>query len=316
MGPRASEPVSEPRYDDLPLLGDLGVRHAWNVLPAPLGTLSRLAPEEVVRAAGLVRAGTAFPLNLALDAFDPPLFGRTAVAHDVFAHDRNTFEDTLDGFNPQASSQWDGLGHVRAREHGWFGGRTEQADATEQLGMHHWAARGIVGRGVLLDVAAHHERAGTPFDPFDNQPVTATDLAAVADDAGVELRRGDVLVLRFGWTAEYRRRRAAGDDMPSVVKAWAGLSGAESTARFLWDNGIAAVAADNPAVERGPGAREDGSLHRRLIPALGFALAELLDLDALAAACAAQGRAEFLFVGVPLPIPGGVSSPANAIALL
>jgi kynurenine formamidase len=308
--------VTEPSYDELPELGDLGVRHAWDVLPAPLGALSRLAPEEVVRAAGLVRTGEVFPLNLGLDAFDPPLFGRAATAHEVFAHDRNTFEDTLDAFNPQASSQWDGLGHVRAREHGWFGGRTDQDRAAAELGMHHWAAHGIVGRGVLLDVAAHRERTGTPYDPFDNQPVTAEDLATIAVDAGVELRRGDVLVLRFGWTAEYRRRLAAGDDMPSAVTAWAGLSGAESTARFLWDNGIAAVAVDNPAVERGPGAKKDGSLHRRLIPALGFALAELLDLEALAAACAEQGRADFLFVGVPLPIAGGVSSPSNAVALL
>jgi kynurenine formamidase len=306
--------VSEPRYDDLPELGDLGVRHAWDVLPAPLGTLSRLAPEEVVRAAGLVRTGEVFPLNLALDTFDPPLFGRPATGHEVYPYDRNSFEDTLDRFNPQASSQWDGLGHVRAREHGWFGGRTEQRRATAELGIHHWAARGIVGRGVLLDVAAH--RAGTGYDPFANQAVTAADLSGIADASGVRPRRGDVLVLRFGWTAEYRRRQAAGEDMPAAVQAWAGLSGAESTARYLWDTGIAAVAADNPAVERGPGAREDGSLHRRLIPALGFALAELLDLDALAAACAARGRAEFLFVAAPLPIPGGVSSPANALALL
>lgn len=308
--------MTEPTYDELPELGGLGVRHAWDVLPAPLGTLSRLAPEEVVRAAGLVRTGEVFPLNLGLDAFDPPLFGRAAVEHEVSAHDRNSFEDTLDAFNPQASSQWDGLGHVRAREHGWFGGITAAPEAAERLGMHHWAARGIVGRGILLDVAAHRERTGTPYDPFGGDAVTAEDLATIARDSGVELRRGDVLCLRFGWTAEYRRRLAAGDDVSAASTAWAGLSGAESTARFLWDSAVAAVAADNPAVERGPGTREDGSLHRRLIPTLGFALAELLDLDPLAAACAQQGRAEFLFVGVPLPIPGGVSSPSNAVALL
>lgn len=310
------EEVTEPRYDDLPELGALGVRHAWDVMPAPLGTLSRLAPADVVRAAGLVRTGEAFPLNLALDFFDPPLFGRAATEHRVFPYDRNSLEDMLDSFNPQSGSQWDGLGHVRAREHGWFGGITAEEKARVVLGIHHWAARGIVGRGVLLDVAAHRERTGTPYDPFGNEPVTAEELATIARVADVELRRGDILCLRFGWTREYRKRLAAGEDMPSAVKAWAGLSGLESTARFLWDNGIAAVAADNPAVERGPGDREDGSLHRRLIPALGFALAELLDLEALATACAAQGRAEFLFVGVPLPITGGVSSPSNAIALL
>lgn len=308
--------MTEPKYNELPQLGALGVRHAWDVLPTPLGTLSRLAPEGVVEAAELVRTGEVLPLNLSLDAFDPPLFGRTAVTHEVFPHDRNTFEDTLSDFNPQASSQWDGLGHVRAREHGWFGGITEQTDAARELGMDHWARQGIVGRGVLLDIAAYKGRARVPYDPFGGEPVTADDLTAVAAEAGVELRRGDILCLRFGWTAEYRRRADAGDDMPSAVRAWSGLSGAESTAQFLWDTGIAAVAADNPAVERGPGSREDGSLHRRLIPALGFALAELLDFESLAASCARQGRTEFLFVGVPLPTTGGVSSPANAIALL
>lgn len=308
--------MTEPTYDELPQIEGLGVRHAWDVLPAPWGTLSRLEPAHVVRAAGLVRRGEAIPLNLPIDAFDPPLFGRPAVGHEVYPHDRNTFEDTLDAFNPQASSQWDGLGHVRAREHGWFGGITDQETATAELGIEHWAGTGIVGRGVLLDVAAHRERGGVPYDPFGNDPVTAEELTDVAADAGVELCRGDVLCLRFGWTAEYRRRRAAGEDMYSAVEAWAGLSAAESTARYLWDNGVAAVAADNPAIERGPGAREDGSLHRRLIPTLGFALAELLDLERLAAACAAQDRAEFLFVGVPLPVTGGVSSPANAIAIL
>ncbi|MEU6643559.1 cyclase family protein [Saccharomonospora sp. NPDC046836] len=308
--------IGEPEYDALPELGNLGIRHAWDVLPAPLGTLSRLGPQDVLHAAGLVRTGDVIPLNLSVDAFDPPLFGRTPVRHEVFLHDRNTFEDTLGDFNPQASSQWDGLAHVRAREHGWFGGSTSQAEATRTLGIHHWAARGIVGRGVLLDIAAHKQRAGGGYDPFGGDPVTAEDLVAAAEEARVELRRGDVLCLRFGWTTEYRRRAAAGDDMPAAVKAWTGLSGAESTARFLWNTGIAAVAADNPAVERGPGSREDGSLHRRLIPALGFALAELLDLDTLAETCARQRRAEFLFAAVPLPITGGVSSPANAIALL
>ncbi|GAB3347616.1 cyclase family protein [Amycolatopsis echigonensis] len=308
--------MSEPSYDELPELGTLGVRHAWDVLPAPLGTLARLSAEAVISASGLVRTGEVISLNQSVDAFDPPLFGRAAVEHEVFPHDRNTFEDTLSAFNPQASSQWDGLGHVRAREHGWFGGSTDEKEARERLGIHHWAAHGIVGRGVLLDIAAHRERTGTSYDAFGGDAVTADELAAVANESGVELRRGDILCLRFGWTAEYRRRRDAGDDLPSAVKAWTGLSGAESTARFLWDNGIAAVAADNPAVERGPGSREDGSLHRRLIPALGFALAELLDFEALAAACASQGRVDFLFAAVPLPVAGGVSSPANAIALL
>ena len=79
--------------------------------------------------------------------------------------------------------------------------------------------------------------------------------------------------------------------------------------------GVAAIAADNPAVEVVPGSREAGSLHRRLIPLLGFVLGELFDLEELAAACAADGRGTCLFVAVPLHVPGGVGSPGNAIAI-
>jgi hypothetical protein len=59
-----------------------------------------------------------------------------------------------------------------------------------------------------------------------------------------------------------------------------------------------------------------GSLHRRLIPGLGFAVGELFDFRELGRACQARGRWDFLFVSVPLNIPGGVGSPGNAVAVL
>jgi hypothetical protein len=49
---------------------------------------------------------------------------------------------------------------------------------------------------------------------------------------------------------------------------------------------------------------------------LGFVVAELLDLEALTLRCRELGRFEFLFMAVPLDVPGGLSSPANAMALL
>jgi hypothetical protein len=42
---------------------------------------------------------------------------------------------------------------------------------------------------------------------------------------------------------------------------------------------------------------------------------ELWDLDGLAAACAADGRYSALLTVSPLPLVGGVGSPANAIAI-
>ena len=48
---------------------------------------------------------------------------------------------------------------------------------------------------------------------------------------------------------------------------------------------------------------------------LGFAVCELLDLERLAGLCAADDRWDFLFVAVPLNMPGGIGSPANALAI-
>ena len=86
-------------------------------------------------------------------------------------------------------------------------------------------------------------------------------------------------------------------------------------ARWLWDRGVAAVATDNPAVEVAPGDPAVGSLHRRLIPLLGFALGELFDFGRLALDSAADGKYTSLFMAAPLNLPGGVGSPGNAVAV-
>ncbi|KLL95648.1 hypothetical protein NJ76_24015 [Rhodococcus sp. IITR03] len=305
----------EPSYDELPELGQLGVRHSWEVLTREFGTLGRLDERSVTRGVKSVASGRTFGLSLPLSTFEPPLFGRPSVRHETFEAGRNTFEDTIDSFNPQSASQWDGLGHVRAREHGYFGGITDDSEAGKMLSIHRWAERGIVGRGVLLDVARHWERTGVTWDPFAGSIVQVADLEEVAQAQGTTFERGDILCVRTGWVGEYRSRKDAGQDMSTAGERFSGLSAAEPMARFLWDSGFAAVCTDNPAVESAPGKREDGSLHRRLIPALGFALAELLDLDELAAHCAERGRWDFLFTAAPLPLEGAVSSPANAVAI-
>jgi hypothetical protein len=97
---------------------------------------------------------------------------------------------------------------------------------------------------------------------------------------------------------------------------WPGLSAAAEMAEVLWDWGVSAVVADNPAVEVSPGSAAIGSLHRRLIPLLGLPLGELFDFEELSVRCAAQHRSSFLFVSVPLNLPGGVGSPGNAVAVL
>ena len=56
-------------------------------------------------------------------------------------------------------------------------------------------------------------------------------------------------------------------------------------------------------------------IHTVAIVALGVHLMDNLDLDALAEACAAEGRWEFLFTVAPLVLRRGTASPVNPIAV-
>jgi kynurenine formamidase len=301
-------------YADLPELNDSGYPHARGLLDPLMGSIGRLGPSHVRAAAGLVDLGESISLNLPIGFIDPPLFGRAACRHRYVQVGHNTFEDVIDDFNPQAGSQWDGLLHVRAREHGFFDGRESLDAASSGRGIEAWAANGIVGRGVLLDLARWTDATGRSLDPMSGTEITSQDLADCAASQGVDLLPGDILCIRTGWLTAYR---ALDDEARQGLPTDSvGLRADAATASFVWDNELAAVCADNPALECVPGDPAVGSLHRRLIPMLGTAIAELLDLDELARRCAEIGRWEFLFVSAPLALPGGVSSPSNALAIL
>jgi hypothetical protein len=262
---------------------------------------------------------------------DPPLFGRARFTHEVTGSATSTsHDDVLHDWNTQSSSQWDGFRHIRNHLAGHYGGVPD-----EEHGMHHWARRGIVGRGVLCDVGRWRASAGRPLRYDAPDPIEPGELAECLAAQGTTLEPGDVLLMRTGWVGWYEgldaEERARLAD-PAVL-ASPGLRPGEEAARVLWDLGISALGADNPAVEVWPpgalstpeqeaAVRADrGRLHEifthtLFLPMLGLPLGELWDLEALAAHCAATGRHEFLFTSAPLNLPAGVASPPNALAIL
>jgi kynurenine formamidase len=308
-----------PRFDDLPLLDELGLRHAWGVFGDDdrLGTVNLLTPDRVAAAAAGVRTGEVISLDLPLDLPDPPLFGRQAYEHHVFALNRNEMDDRLDGFHLQGSTQWDALSHVRCRQFGYWGGRADDPTSRHNdLGIEHVAEHGLAGRGVLVDVEGWARRQGRPFDPLEPHAITAADLDAALAEQGTALEVGDILCVRTGWCSAYRALEPSARPGYAESPSFAGLRADEDTARLLWDAHVAALVCDNPAVEVVPGDPAVGSLHRRLIPLLGFTLGEMFDLERLARRCAELRRWTFLLVAAPLKVPGGVGSPGNAVAIL
>ena len=308
-----------PQFDDLPKLESLGLRHAWGTFGPgdEIGTLNLITPDRVVGAASLVRTGEVINLSVPLDAIDPPLYKREPLKHTIFAADRNTLDDRLDFF-PQAASQWDGLRHVRAREYGWWGGRRDEAElrpGAGPLGIERWVEHGVVGRGVVIDIARDLEEREGAYDPFVERSITPAMLDRAAQRQGVALEPGDMLCVRTGWMGRYLAHDRAGRERIGNTHAFIGLAADEDMARWLWNTHVTAIACDNPAIEVSPGDPKIGSFHRRALPLLGLMLGELFDLDRIAERSAADGRWTFMFVSVPLYLRGGVGSPANAIAV-
>lgn len=87
-------------------------------------------------------------------------------------------------------------------------------------------------------------------------------------------------------------------------------------AAWLWDNRVAAIGTDCPAVESLPMEfSSDNLLHYRALPLLGLPLGELFVLAPLAEDCARDKRYEFMVVSAPLHLEGGIASPPNAVAI-
>jgi kynurenine formamidase len=304
-----------PTYAELLARTDAPPGTSWGLFGArdELGTLNLLTPERARASAALVRTGQVFSLNWNVELPDPSPFRKPPIRHQVGIGSVGR-DDWMDRFYLQGSSQWDGLRHIAHPRHGFYNGvPAERVDdpSSDTLGIHLVARRGIVGRGVLLDVARH-----VRFGADEEFAITADLLDEVASSQGVAIEPGDVVLVRTGWTGWYAGLSQEERNAVGMTRPQPGLAPVERTAEWLWDRHVAAVAADNLALETMPLHFEEGRcLHFWLIPCLGMPIGELWWLDDLATACAADGRWAFQLVSAPLNVRGGVGSPPNALAI-
>jgi kynurenine formamidase len=294
-----------------------------------LGTLNHLVANDVVAASALVRSGRIFSLSIPVDESGPQTggFGRFNPIH-LMIRDGNaavtgtTVRDFYGGRDRyirgtddililplQSGTQWDALGHIvfedriyNGYDATWVGSkgavRNDIANARDR----------IVGRGVLLDIPRSQGRQW--LEP--GEAVTARDLDACARAQGVDVGRGDIVLIRTGQMAQCREAGSwgsyAGGSAPGL-----GLDAAP----WIFDHEIAALGCDTWGLEVLPNQTADvfQPLHIILIVFMGLMVGEIFDLEALAQDCASDGRYEFLFVAPPLPITGAVGSPVNPLAI-
>ncbi|HWJ39609.1 MAG TPA: cyclase family protein [Candidatus Limnocylindrales bacterium] len=313
-----------PSYDELPVRAGAPAGAAWGVFgdDDEVGTINLLTPERVVAATSSIRTGKVFALNLPINIPDPPLFTRGKHTHTVkiFPNAEFVLDDFLDNFYPQASSQWDALAHVKHPIHGAYNGIPDiqmTGRGGTRLGIDNLARRGIAGRGVLADVARYYDRVGKSINFTKSESIPLDDVKATLEDEGVELQDGDILLIRIGWTKFYLSASAAIKEELAKETVVPGIEGSERTARWLWDNHLAAVASDSPALEAlpKPAGEEMEFLHFHMLAFFGMPIGEMWNLEGLAEDCAADGNYDFFLTSAPLNIPGGVGSPPNALAI-
>jgi len=138
----------------------------------------------------------------------------------------------------------------------------------------------------------------------------------------VTLDEGDILCLHTGLGQLIREAHGRLD--ASIRTRCAVLDGYDKRLlEWISDSGIAAIAADNLAVERSstlgvdPRVGHRGPqlpLHEHCLFKLGIHLGELWYLTELAAWLRANRRSRFLLTAPPLRLPGAAGSPVTPVA--
>lgn len=276
------------------------------------GTLNCITPAKVLSALKEVKQGNSLSLGLPIKATMPSSPGRPRPIH-LMTRDGGDFALALPGAGAVESAD-DYIGvathtgsHIDALSHLWRDGQLYNAvprSAVRSSGAHELdvrEARGIVTRGVLLDIPTVIGR-----ELLAGEAVTADVLSAGEAGAELQIEAGDAVLIRTGWLSRLHNlglewyERQPGIDLGAA--AW------------LAERDVALVGADNLAVEVKPWDPAGNTLvpgHVLLIREHGIHLMELLDLDALASA----GVTSFLLVVAPLPIVGGVGSPVDPVAV-
>ncbi|KAL2203331.1 hypothetical protein CC79DRAFT_1337959 [Sarocladium strictum] len=333
-------PLHERDFDSLP-----DPRKVWTGEPDSheegLGRLILLTPSIVAAAASsCIRTGQRVSLNWELTKLDIANFNRAPLEHKIVPLLGGVAFDDIYTFNPQQSSQWDGLRHFSApfpteeepERRLFYGGVTKaeiEDRSNNRIGLQHWAKEGICGRGVLLDYVEYAKRHRIEYSTFSDHAVPLHVLKEVAKEQGVQFRRGDILFVRIGVTQEWDTKMTTKDKTAyaeSSSPQHAGIEGTEEMLRWIWNEGFSAVAGDAISFEvyppkksyaRGEVNKEVPGLfmHEYLLAGWGMPVGELFDLEGLSEMCKEQKRWEFFVSAAPFNMPGGVSSPPNCIAI-
>ena len=315
-----------------------------------LGRLNLITPECRRKAALEIQTGRSFCLSLPLDVPRAPLSPHRRAPQQSFVRRREgrpsvnyplqleneAYTDVVcdDHFTvfSQYSTQWDSLAHVGqhfdadddgSREIVYYNGYRGGIDIVGPekgstdvgalaLGVDTMARTGVQGRGVMVDLLPEwRQRPGL---------VGYDTLMQALEATGAMVESGDILCLHTGYAGallDTAQSAAAVDN----DHHWPALDGRDARLlRWLADSGIAALVADNVAIEAYPNPPSDGDrypglpLHETCLFKLGMPLGELWYLTELNDWLREQNRSRFFLTAPPLRLPRAFGSPVTPVA--
>ena len=290
-----------------------------------VGALNYLTTEEVFRGVRHIKSGTVFTLQRLIGdpKGDPVWPGRTP-AEKTMILDESSWDgdgapqfpgglhyadDKISAFL-QGSTQYDALGHV------WYGGQLWNGyDARSTVGglarasVAPIAERGVVGRGILLDIARF--RGKENLDK--GETFTHEDLAACAEAQGVKISKRDILVIRTNFLKLFF------DQGEKFYEGFCepGLVYSPELVQWFQDMEIPNLVTDTIAneVTTDPNNGIALPLHCALMRNLGVALTEICDLEKLASHSAEDRQYTFLYAAAPLKVHEASGSPVNPLVI-
>ena len=265
-----------------------------------------------------VQRGEHVYFNLAMENYDPRftdvgsdeaimLYSQYSTHWDALAHKGSVFDADGDGVAEKVS--YNGFRLVDDDGRALYGELGARA-----LSVAAMAETGVQGRSVMVDLRHHFgdERVAVTFEMLEH----------VMRADGVTVDQGDILCIHTGLGQLIRE--ADGRLDTSIRTRCAVLDGYDKRLlEWISDCGIAAIAADNLAVERSSTLGVDPRLghrgpqlplHEHCLFKLGIHLGELWYLTELAGWLRANARSRFLLTAPPLRMPGAAGSPVTPVA--
>jgi kynurenine formamidase len=290
-----------------------------------VGALNYLTADEVMRGVRHIQKGEVFTLQRLIGdpKGDPVWPGRTPAERTQVLDESSWDTDGAPQFPGglhyaddkinaylQGSTQYDALGHL------WYDGKIWNGyDARTTVGglskasVVPIAERGVVGRGILLDIARW--RGKNSLDK--GETFTHEDLMACAEAQGTEIQKRDILIIRTNFLQLFHDQGDAfyeGFNEPGLVYS-------PELVRWFQDMEIPNLATDTIAneVTTDPNNGVALPLHCALMRNLGVALTEICDLEKLAASCADDGQYTFFYAAAPLKVSLAAGSPVNPLVI-